>query len=57
MAFLVFVLLYVHCVATLGAIKHEFGMSWAVTSAVYQTVVAWVAALVVYQGGRLFGLG
>lgn len=57
MAFLVFVLLYVPCVATLGAIKHEFGMSWAVTSAVYQTVVAWVAALVVYQGGRLFGLG
>lgn len=57
MAFLVFVLLYVPCVATLGAIKHEFGMSWAVTSAVYQTAVAWVAALVVYQGGRLFGLG
>lgn len=57
MAFLVFVLLYVPCVATLGAIKHEFGMSWAVTSAVYQTAVAWVAALVVYQGGMLFGLG
>ena len=57
MAFLVFVLLYVPCVATLGAIKHEFGMSWAVTSAVYQTAVAWVAAFVVYQGGRLLGLG
>ena len=39
---LVFVLLYVPCVATLGAIKHEFGMSWAVTSAIYQTVVAWI---------------
>ena len=57
LALLVFVLLYVPCVATLGAIKHEFGISWAVTSAVYQTGVAWVAAFLVYQGGRLLGLG
>lgn len=57
LALLVFVLLYVPCVATLGAIKHEFGIPWAVTSAVYQTGVAWVAALIVYQGGRLLGLG
>lgn len=56
-ALLVFVLLYVPCVATLGAIKHEFGISWAVTSAVYQTAVAWLAALLVYQGGLLLGLG
>ena len=56
-ALLVFVLLYVPCVATLGAIKHEFGTSWAVTSAVYQTVVAWFVALLVYQGGHLLGLG
>ncbi len=54
---LVFVLLYVPCVATLGAIKHEFGTSWAVTSAVYQTAVAWVVAFVVYQGGKLLGFG
>lgn len=56
-AFLVFVLLYVPCAATLGAIKHEFGTRWAVTSAVYQTSVAWLAAFIVYQGGRLLGLG
>ncbi len=56
-ALLVFVLLYVPCVATLGAIKHEFGTSWAVTSAVYQTAVAWIAAFIVYQGGMLLGLG
>jgi len=54
---LIFVLLYVPCVATLGAIKHEFGTSWAVTSAVYQTVVAWLLAFIVYQGGLLLGLG
>lgn len=56
-ALLVFVLLYVPCVATLGAIRHEFGKSWALTSAVYQTVVAWLAAFLIYQGGRLLGLG
>jgi ferrous iron transport protein B len=57
LALLVFVLLYVPCVATLGAIKHEFGPSWSVTSAVYQTAVAWFAALLVYQVGRLLGFG
>ncbi|HRE28616.1 MAG TPA: ferrous iron transport protein B [Anaerolineales bacterium] len=54
---LVFVLLYVPCMATLGALKHEFGWRWAVVSAVYQTGLAWVASLLIYQGGLLFGLG
>jgi len=56
-ALLVFVLLYVPCVATLGAIKQEFGTSWAWTSGIYQTVVAWIAAFLVYQCGHLLGLG
>lgn len=56
-AFLVFVLLYVPCVTTLGAIRHEFGSGWAITSALYQTGVAWLVALLVYQGGRLLGWG
>lgn len=56
-ALLVFVLLYVPCVATLGAIKHEFGTSWAWISAVYQTAVAWLVAFLIYQGGLLLGLG
>jgi ferrous iron transport protein B len=54
---LVFVLLYVPCVATLGAIKQEFGTSWAVTSAIYQTVVAWIFAFIIYQVGSLLGFG
>ncbi len=57
LALLVFVLLYVPCVATLGAIRHEFGRSWAITSGLYQTLLAWVAALMVYQVGRLLGFG
>jgi ferrous iron transport protein B len=57
LSLLVFVLLYVPCVATLGAIKQEFGTSWAVTSAVYQTVVAWLFAFVIYQAGLMLGFG
>jgi ferrous iron transport protein B len=56
LAFLIFVLLYVPCIATIGAIKHEFGTPWAVLSAVYQTAVAWMIAFLVFQGGRLIGL-
>ncbi len=56
-ALLVFVLLYVPCIATLGAIKHEFGNSWAITSAMYQTIVAWIAAFIVFQGGKILGFG
>ena len=50
-------LLGTSAVATLGAIKHEFGTSWAVISAVYQTTIAWIVAFLVYQGGRLLGFG
>jgi ferrous iron transport protein B len=52
---LVFVLLYVPCVATLGAIRQEFGISWAVTSAIYQTLVAWIFAFLIYQFGSFLG--
>ncbi len=55
LAFLVFVLLYVPCVATLGTIRSEFGWRWALFSAVWQTGVAWMMATLVYQGGRLLG--
>jgi ferrous iron transport protein B len=55
LAFLVFVLLYVPCIATLGAIRAEFGTRWAVFSAVYQTGLAWILAVAVFQIGALFG--
>ncbi len=56
-AFLVFVLLYVPCMATLAAIRSEYGGRWAVLAAVYQTAIAWFLALLVFQGGLLLGLG
>jgi ferrous iron transport protein B len=55
LAFLVFVLLYVPCIATLGTISGEFGWRWAVFAAFWQTGIAWALAVLVYQGGRLFG--
>jgi ferrous iron transport protein B len=55
LAFLVFVLLYVPCMATLGAIRAEFGARWAIFSAVYQTGMAWMMAVAVYQIGTFLG--
>lgn len=55
LAFLVFVLLYVPCVATLGTIRSEFGWRWALFAAVWQTGVAWMMSTLVYQAGHLLG--
>jgi ferrous iron transport protein B len=57
LAFVVFVLLYVPCAATLGAIRHEYGLRWAVFSTAYQLTLAWIVAFAVYQVGRLLGVG
>ncbi len=55
--FLLFVLLYFPCIATIAAIKNETGSwKWAIFAACYTTAVAWIISAVVYQIGRLFGL-
>ncbi len=56
-AFNVFVLLYVPCMATTAALRHEFGTRWMLAQSGYTLLVAWLAAVLVYQGGRLLGLG
>lgn len=56
-AFNVFVLLYVPCMATVAAMRHEFGARWVLYQAAYALTVAWLAAVIVYQGGLLLGLG
>ena len=48
-AYLLFILLYFPCVATIGAIKREAGGSWAAFIALWTTTVAYVAASVYYQ--------
>ena len=53
--YLLFVLLYFPCIATIAAIKNETGSwRWAVVAAVYTTVLAWIVSAVVYQVGCLF---
>ncbi|MGI6242901.1 MAG: ferrous iron transport protein B [Prevotella sp.] len=54
-SFLLFVLLYFPCVATLAAIKAESGSwKWAFFSAGYTTVLAWVVSAIFFQVGMLF---
>ena len=54
-AYLLFVLLYFPCIATIIAIKHETGTwRWALTAAVYTTCVAWIVSALVYQIGAVF---
>ncbi len=50
LAFMVFVLLYFPCIATFVALKQESGgWKWAIISAVYTIVLAWVVAFGVYH--------
>ena len=55
LAFMVFVLLYFPCIATFIAIKQEGGgWKWAIFSAIYTIILAWVAAFAVYQIVSIF---
>jgi ferrous iron transport protein B len=48
-AYLLFVLLYFPCVATIGVIKREAGAAWAAFVAAWTTGVAYLTATVFYQ--------
>ena len=53
--FLLFVLIYFPCIATIVAIRHESGSwRWATFAALYTTLLAWVVSALVYQIGSLF---
>lgn len=56
-SFMAFVLLYVPCMVAMAALRHEYGAKWMFFSAGYLMVLAWVVSVIVYQGGRLLGLG
>lgn len=54
LAFLVFVLLYMPCVAAFSAIRREMNSTkWAIGTVAFQTGVAWVVSFLVYQFGTL----
>ena len=56
LAFVMFVLIYTPCVATLAAIRSEFGWRWAAFSGLYQLGLAWLLAVLVFQVGTFLGL-
>lgn len=57
-AMMAFVLLYMPCVVVAIAMRQEFGSwKWFGVAFAYQSVLAWSVALIIYQGGRLLGLG
>ena len=53
---LVFSLLYTPCVAAIAAVKREMGGKWAWGVALWQCVIAWVAALAVRTIGLAIGM-
>jgi ferrous iron transport protein B len=52
-AFLVFMLAYTPCVATLAAQAREIGGKWTLFGVVMQLVIAWVLAVAIFQIGSL----
>lgn len=53
-SFMLFVLLYFPCTATLVAIGREAGWRWATFALVYTTAIAWIVSFAVWQIGSLF---
>ncbi|MFJ8262183.1 ferrous iron transport protein B [Rummeliibacillus sp. NPDC094406] len=55
-SFIVFILLYVPCLATVGTIKKETGSTkWTYFSIIYALILAYIISLIIYQGGKLLG--
>ena len=48
-AFLIFILLYVPCLAAMGVIAREIGLGLAILMATVQTILAWAVAVLLYQ--------
>ncbi len=56
-AFLVFILLYVPCLAAMGVVVREIGLGLGTLMAVVQTLLAWATAVLLFQipvGGNTF---
>lgn len=53
LSFLVFTLLYTPCVSVIATMKKEFGGKFALFSVVYQFVVAWIVAFLVYNVAQI----
>jgi len=55
-SFMVFVLLYIPCMAVLAVVKRETNSwKWPLFMIFYTLIVAWTVAFTIYQDGRLIG--
>lgn len=56
LSLMVFIALSCQCMSTLAAVYRETqGMRWPLFMFAYMTTLAWVASLMIYQGGRMLG--
>lgn len=57
-AFMVFVLLYVPCFASIATVKQETNSwKWPIFMVAITTITAYIVAFIIYQGGTLLGFG
>ncbi|MCP3796625.1 ferrous iron transport protein B [Paenibacillus sp. CH40] len=57
-SFMVFILLYVPCLATVAVIRKEtLSWRWTAFSVIYPLTVAYIITVLIYQCGRLLGWG
>lgn len=55
-SFMVMTLLYTPCAAVIGTVKKETNSTkWAIFMTVYPFIIGWIAAVLIYQVGRLLG--
>ncbi len=58
LSFMLFILIYFPCVATVVAVGKESGhYKWGLFTILYTCGLAWIVSFIVYQGGKLLGLG
>ena len=53
-AFLIMTLVYIPCIAAIGAIKRETNWRWTFLAVSYSLILGWVLSTLVYQIGKLF---
>ena len=52
-SFMVFVLLYTPCISVVGVMKKEYGGKFTILSVIFQFLVAWISAFIIYHIGLL----
>ncbi|NGU52928.1 ferrous iron transport protein B [Clostridium perfringens] len=52
-SFMVFVLLYTPCISVVGVLKKEYGGKFTILSVIFQFLVAWISAFIIYHIGLL----